>query len=101
MTSFINRKDIYEWETYQRDTLPTELKGVLPNGKPLFQMLFEKYNKNKEGFPTIIQDCDTHIIIVPGGYNPRDPCYEQLNSTINRTNPPSVRLGGKSSLMSL
>lgn len=90
------QSDIEKWERYETDTLPTDLVGVLPKGKPIYQLLFERNN-----FPTLLEDCGTHIVIVPGGYKPSTPYYEQLNSTINNVNPPSVRLGGSSSLMSL
>lgn len=93
----IYSKKLTEWQQYHYDILSTELAEVLPNGKHIFQILFDKYNI----FPTIIEENDTHIIIIPGGYNPQNPCYEQLNSTMDGINPPSVRLGGNSSLMSL
>ena len=97
--SFYNDEDraraFMKWEKKESDEIRMSdgsiPKGVLPNGKTLFEVL--ETGKKMEDGGTLITTTEHFNIIIPGGYKDYD--------TFNGANPVKYSLGGMRALMSL
>lgn len=102
ISMFYNSLDskIYSWERREIDTLPKTVKGIIPTfGKSAFQICLENLNnpEAKFKFTTILEETEDYIVIIPAGFRSKDTS----NETVDSINPPCVRVGEESSLMSL
>ena len=97
--SFYNDEDraraFMKWEKKESDEIRMSdgsvPRGVLPNGKTLFEVL--ETGKKMEDGGTLVTETEHFNIIIPGGYKDYD--------TFNGANPVKYSLGGMRALMSL